>query len=65
MDNIEKIINTQPTGGFPLFHICEKKTKSDNINDLKTRGFAKDKNIVNIQEILNERRNKKDQFIVL
>jgi hypothetical protein len=66
MDDIEKRINTKPTGGFPPIRICEKDDiKKD--DDIKTRGFAKDeKNVVaSLREIMEERRSSKDPFIAL
>lgn len=69
MENIEKIINTKPTGGFPPLYTCKKEEmkKSDDEESTKIRGFAKvDQRIVaSLKDIMQERKNEKEPFILL
>ena len=67
MDNIEKIINTRSTGGFPPIYICNEETKKKENDDNKIRGFSKDdtKIVASLKDIMEERRTDTKPFIVL
>lgn len=68
MDNIEKIVNTKPSAGFPPLYICKKENKKKFDDDeIKIRGFAKDeeKIVASLKDIMQERKNEKEPFIML
>ena len=70
MDNIEKIINEKPTGGFPPIYICTEKYKKDKDKDYdnnKIRGFTKDDNkiVASLKDIMEERKTDTKPFIIL
>lgn len=65
MDNIEKIINTKSTGGFPPIYICNNKNKKKEESEYKIRGFSKDdtKIVASLKDIMEDRRNDDKPFI--
>ncbi len=67
MENIEKRINTMPTGGFPPIYICNSDKIKLAEDDNKVRGFSKDnlKIVASLKDIMEERRAEKTPFIVL
>jgi hypothetical protein len=67
MDNIEKIINSRSTGGFPPIYICDEEYKKKENDDKKMRGFSKDdtKIVASLKDIMEERRTDVKPFIEL
>ncbi len=57
MENLETIINTKPTGGFPSLFICKKENlKKKDTDEHKERGFANKEIVSSLKDIMTSRR---------